>query len=208
MTLAACLASFSDGHCVIAINHLPLALTALRVVLAPIVVLLAMIKPSPTAFGVCLVIAFLSDVFDGIIARRLNVATPNLRRFDSVADSIFYLCATFAAWILYPSVIREHMVALMLLGAMEATRYIFDLCKFGREASYHMWSSKVWGVALFAGFFSLLAMGASGTAVSAAIYIGIIADLEGLAISIVLTEWKTDVPSFIHAVRLRNAVRI
>ncbi len=191
-----------------AINHLPLALTALRVVLAPIVVLLAIMQPSPIAFGVCLIIAFLSDVFDGILARRLNVATPNLRRLDSLADSVFYLCATFAVWTLYPAVIMEHMLALMLLGALEAARYIFDLRKFGREASYHMWSSKLWGVALFAGFFSLLALGASGIAVSAAIYIGIIADIEGLAISIIMTEWKTDVPSFIHAIRLRNITRI
>ena len=190
----------------ITINHLPLALTALRVVLAPIIVLLAIMQPSPIAFGVCLIIAFLSDVFDGIFARRLNVATPNLRRLDSIADSIFYLCATFAAWKLYPTVITEHMLALILLGALEAARYIFDLRKFGREASYHMWSSKLWGVALFAGFFSLLALGASGIAVSAAIYIGIIADIEGLAISVILTEWKTDVPSFIHAIRLRNGV--
>jgi CDP-diacylglycerol--glycerol-3-phosphate 3-phosphatidyltransferase len=100
--------------------------------------------------------------------------------------------------------LAEHASALVTLGVLEATRYIFDFRKFGREASYHMWSSKLWGIALFAGFFSLLALGSSGYAVTAAIYVGIVADIEGLVISALLSEWKTDVPSFVHALRLRR----
>ena len=61
------------------------------------VVLLALYLPSPSGFGLCLIAAFLSDVFDGILARRLGVATPTLRRLDSIADSVFYLAAVFAA---------------------------------------------------------------------------------------------------------------
>jgi hypothetical protein len=46
------------------------------------------------------------------------------------------------------------------------------LVKFGREASYHMWSSKLWGIVLFAAFFSLLALGSDNRLVDAAIYLG------------------------------------
>jgi phosphatidylglycerophosphate synthase len=186
------------------IRHLPIALTALRALLAPVVVLLAVSYPNRTLFGICLIAAFLSDIFDGILARRLQVATPNLRRLDSIADSIFYAAATFAVWHLEPSAITAHATGLVILGALEMSRYILDLWKFKREASYHMWSSKLWGIALFAGFFSLLALGTAGLAVTAAIYLGILADMEGLAISIVLPEWKTDVPTIIHAFRLRT----
>ena len=184
-------------------TFIPLALTALRAILGPVVVLLAISCPSRIAFGICLVLAFLSDVFDGIIARRLKVATPALRRLDSVADSVFYVAAVFAAWHLYPSAIREHLIALLVLVGLELTRYVFDWAKFRREASYHMWSSKLWGIALFAGFFALLALGMSGLPVAVAIYVGIVADVEGLAISIALREWQTDVPTLIHALRLR-----
>lgn len=85
-------------------------------------------------------------------------------------------------------------------------RYVFDAVKFRREASYHMWSSKLWGIALFAGFFSLLALGSNDMFLTAAIYIGIIADLEGLAISMILRDWKSDVPTLLHALRLRRIV--
>jgi phosphatidylglycerophosphate synthase len=184
--------------------HVPLALTALRALLAPVIVVLAVLYPKPTAFAICLIVALLSDIFDGVIARRLNVATPNLRRLDSIADSIFYVAAVFCAWYLYPEVITEHSAALAVLGALELIRYVFDFKKFGREASYHMWSSKLWGIALCAGFFSLLVFGQSGLAVTAAIYMGIFADIEGLAISVVLNQWRTDVPSLVHAYRLRH----
>ena len=81
-----------------------------------------------------------------------------------------------------------------------------DFLKFRREASYHMWSSKAWGIALFVAFFSLLVFGSAGAALCA-IYVGIVADFEGLAISLVLPSWKADVPSFVHALRERRQVR-
>jgi phosphatidylglycerophosphate synthase len=187
------------------LRHLPLSLTLLRALLAPVVVVLALAWPNGAAFGACLVAAFLSDVFDGIIARRLGVATATLRRLDSVADSLFYVAALFAAWQLQPQALLAHRTGLVPLVALEAARYAYDLRKFGREASYHMWSSKLWGIALFAGFFSLLALGQSGWPVAAAIWVGVVADLEGLAISVVLPRWTHDVPSLVHAWRLRGA---
>jgi CDP-diacylglycerol--glycerol-3-phosphate 3-phosphatidyltransferase len=71
-----------------------------------------------------------------------------------------------------------------------------------------MWSSKLWGVVLFVGFFALLALDIAGWPVSVAIYVGIVADFEGLAISIVLQDWKTDVPTIVHAFRLTSVERI
>jgi CDP-diacylglycerol--glycerol-3-phosphate 3-phosphatidyltransferase len=46
-----------------------------------------------------------------------------------------------------------------------------------------MWSSSI---ALFAGFFSVLALGSDNMLVDGAIDIGIVADLEGLVISTLL----------------------
>lgn len=186
-------------------KSVPLMLTGLRALLAPVVVLLSLFAPLPTAFAVCLVAAFLSDVFDGVLARRLGIATANLRRLDSVADTLFYAGCVFAAWHLYPAAITQHAGALVVLGSLEVTRYALDFLKFRREASYHMWSSKVWGIALFAGFFGLLVMGSSGAVVSCAIYFGIVADVEGLVISLVLPRWRADVPTLVHAWQLRRA---
>jgi phosphatidylglycerophosphate synthase len=177
------------------IKSVPLMLTGLRAILAP----------RPWAFAVCLIAAFLSDIFDGVLARQLGIATANLRRLDSVADTLFYAACVFAAWHLYPAAITQHVGSLAVLATLEVMRYALDFLKFRREASYHMWSSKVWGIALFAGFFGLLVMGSSGVVVSCAIYSGIVADLEGLLISLVLPRWHADVPTLVHAWKVRHA---
>lgn len=186
-------------------TRIPLLLTALRAALAPVVALLALRFPSGLAFALCLAGAFLSDVFDGILARRWGVATQTLRRLDSAADSLFYVAATFAVWHLHPATLQSRWPWLAVLLALELSRYAFDLLKFRREASYHMWSSKAWGLALFIGFLSILGFGHDGAAVDAAIGLGIAVDLEGLAISIVLQRWQSDVPSLYHALRQRRA---
>ena len=184
-------------------RQLPLLLTSLRALLAPVLVLLALYDPDPRAFGICLVLGFLSDIFDGVIARRLGIATPTLRRLDSVADTLFYVAATYAVWHLDRQVIVAHVRAFLLLGALELARYLFDLAKFGREASYHMWSSKLWGLALFLAFFAVLVFSYGGRLVAIPLYLGILADLEGLAISLTLREWRSDVPSIVHAWKAR-----
>jgi hypothetical protein len=50
----------------------------------------------------------------------------------------------------------------------------------------------------------LLVLDRGGLFVAVPIYAGILVDLEGLAVSFVLRAWKSDVPSVVHAWRLRQ----
>ena len=187
------------------VYRVPLLLTVLRAALAPVMIMLALNPPSSAGFAICLITALLSDIFDGKIARRLGIATPNLRRLDSIADSIFYAAATYCLWLLHPEIIIGNLPPLLLLLALELARYVVDFIKFKKEASYHMWSAKLWGLFLFAGFFSALVFDATGWPVYLAIYGGLLADCEGLLISFILPHWKNDVPTFVHALRIRRA---
>jgi CDP-diacylglycerol--glycerol-3-phosphate 3-phosphatidyltransferase len=135
------------------------ALTALRALLAPCVILLAWQRAPGWAFTACLTIAFLSDIYDGVLARHFGVATAATRRFDSATDTIFYVAVTGAAWLLYRDVIQSNLVGILMIAVMGTIRTVYDLMKFGRRASYHMWSAKVWGIALFAAFLALLGFG-------------------------------------------------
>jgi len=191
----------------VSLAWIPLGLTLLRAVLGPVLLASALLSPDTTLFAVCLIAALVSDYFDGVIARRLGVATPNLRRMDSIADSIFYVCALMAAWHLHGDILKPHVPAVAALLVLEGVRYVFDWRKFGKEASYHMWSSKLWGLTLFIAFYALLVHGMAGWPVWVTVGLGILADLEGLAISAVLPRWQNDVPTLFHALRLRDAIR-
>ena len=152
----------------------------------------------------CTLIAIFSDIYDGIIARRLHIDTPTLRRYDTFADTIFYLAIAWAAWRLHPEAIRENATIFIALFSLEILRYVFDFAKFRREASYHMYSSKLWGLVLGAATVVLFALGTSGWLFRIALLLGIICNLEGLVISFVLPRWMHDVPTIAHALRLRR----
>jgi len=98
----------------------PLSLTAGRVALAAVVVAVAHTTRSGPAFVACLVLAALSDNFDGVLARRLGVSSPALRRFDSAADVAFYLAALWAVWVARPEVVADYAWGVGLLLALEA----------------------------------------------------------------------------------------
>ena len=63
-------------------KQLPFALTLLRLLLGPIALLCALTNVSRWIYLPLLVTGTLSDIFDGILARRLGVATPALRRIQ------------------------------------------------------------------------------------------------------------------------------
>lgn len=183
-------------------RKIPLVLVILRLGLAPVLLATALLHPDRIVFAICLIGALLSDYFDGVIARRLDVATPALRRLDSITDSIFYVCALLAALATAYPLVRPYFPALVVLLLVEALRYGYDIRKFGKEASYHMWSSRLWGLLLFVVMWSLLVLHRGGWPVALAIAWDIAADLEGLAISVMLRKWQADVPTLWHARRL------
>jgi CDP-diacylglycerol--glycerol-3-phosphate 3-phosphatidyltransferase len=179
---------------------------ALRVLLAPAILLMAIHHRQGVPIVVAIVAALLSDIYDGIIARRLGVETTALRRADSVADTIFYAAAACAAWLLAPAAVGSVGNILALLLALEGFRYAFDYAKFRREASYHSYAAKLWGLALALALILLLAFNISGWLLRAAIWVGIVSDIEGLAISIALPVWSHDIRSLAHALRARRRV--
>jgi phosphatidylglycerophosphate synthase len=70
-----------------------MGLTVLRLLLAPVLVWLVYAGAPGVVFASVVLVAFVSDYFDGVIARRLGVASAELRHFDSRADLVFYATA-------------------------------------------------------------------------------------------------------------------
>lgn len=62
----------------------------------------------------------------------------------------------------------------------------------------------MWGLFLYLGFSQLLGFSEAGLFFQLAIYVGIICDIEGLVISIVLSCWRVDVPSLYHAIEIEK----
>ena len=178
-----------------------------RALLGPALFLTARHLATPEPWlGIMIGAGFISDVYDGILARRWGTARAALRGADSAADTVFYLGVLAAIVERHWPVLRDRLWLLAALLALEALRLVFDWIKFRRMASYHSYASKAWGVLLAVSTLALLCFDRGFWLVTLALIMGIFCDLEGLAMSLVLPQWTHDVKSLRRAIELRRVL--
>ena len=187
-------------------KRLPLLLIAFRFLLAPVMLYLGYFyKSTYSQLIVAILIAgLLSDIFDGIIARKQNTSTPTLRRLDSQTDMIFWLSAGFTSWFIWPDVIRANQQVVYILLGMEALCYLVSFLRFGKETCSHAYLSKFWGLTLLAAFIDLILNGQAGFLFYFCLMAGIISHLDRILITLILPKWQHDVPSAYHAWLIRK----
>ena len=177
-----------------------------RVLLCPILILGAQRNWNGKTLGLIVLVALVDDIYDGILARRWQCETENLRRADSAADTVFYLGVAAALWIREENLLRHHWTLLAILGALEITRHGFDRWKFGKGAAYHSYLAKIWGLIMGIAVIGVLSFDGPRWLLPISLLLGIASDLEGLAMSLILPRWKNDVKSIPAAWRMRQAM--
>lgn len=150
----------------------------------------------------------LSDVFDGIVARRLGVSTEKLRRLDSAVDQAFWLLVLGAAVWASPAFFQRHGLSIGLLLALEAATYALSYVRFGKEVATHSLGAKLWTLTIFATLAEVLLTGDSRLGLLSCLVVGTASRLEVLGILAVLPRWTNDVPTIYHALRLRRGLPI
>ena len=185
-------------------HHIPWAMAAIRALLGPIMVLGARSGWNAFAMAGGVVVALLFDIFDGVLARRWHCDTAAVRLFDTLADTIFYLGVAIALWTSHRGVLQQNATLLATLLSLEALRLAVDLVKFRRPASYHSWLAKLWGLIMACAVVIAFATPHASLFVAIALSIGILCDLEGLAMSFVLPEWRHDIKTLRAAWRIRK----
>lgn len=186
----------------------PIALIIFRLLLAPIILLLAYYygNQSNIMIVVLMYLGLLSDIFDGIIARKQGLSTEKLRRLDSQVDLVFWLSIGIATWILFPELIKTHRFAIISIIVLEALCYTISFIKFKKETCTHAFLSKLWGISLLIAFTSIIGFGHAGIPFKIAIILGIISQLDVVLILLILKNWTHDIPSAYHAYLIRNHI--
>ena len=185
----------------------PLGLTLLRVALAPVLVFAAWQAWRGPAFVVLLTAGLLSDVYDGVLARRWDVATAALRRLDSAADVVFYAAVLVAAHHVHPAAIDRWRWAIAGLALLEAAVQVTCLVRWRSVQATHSFLAKLWGLTLWVAFAALLGFGVA-TSVPVALAVGYAADAEVLAILLLSPTVPVDVRSAAAAWRLRRSASV
>lgn len=186
---------------------LPAAMVCFRAALGPVIVLIALRHPSGLLLAGCVVCALLSDIFDGVLARRWHIDTSRLRIGDTLADTIFYACVLVVILLRYPSALQHRWFLLATLIAVEIGQHAFAFARYGRNASYHSILAKCWGLLMASATIGLLGFGLDNWLLDATLATGIVCNLEGFAMSLLLPQWHHDVPTLGHALRLRRTLQ-
>jgi CDP-diacylglycerol--glycerol-3-phosphate 3-phosphatidyltransferase len=185
------------------VARIPSILVGIRLAIAPLLVLDALDHDTTIWFVGGYIIAILSDIFDGIIARRLGVSTVELRQADSWADIFLFICLAISTWLVYPHVLIDFKNPLFLALAAQLILFAISLIKFKKLPSFHTYTAKIWGLMLLIATVSLF-----GFKYDEALWLPIVFcwlnSIEEIAMTLLLPEWKCDVLSIFHALNLRR----
>jgi CDP-diacylglycerol--glycerol-3-phosphate 3-phosphatidyltransferase len=187
-------------------RQIPKLLIFSRLIIGFAIVLLSCLHVSwyKTAAIVLLTVGLLTDIFDGIIARRLNVSTQTLRRLDSTIDQIFFVSVIVATYIQCPDFFSANATKLITLIGIEAATYLVSFLKFRKEIATHSIGAKAWTLLLFATLIQIMVQCQSTVLFNVCFWVGIVTRAEIIAIIFTLKKWTNDVPSFYHALQLRQ----
>lgn len=188
--------------------NIPILLILFRLLLAPVILALAYFVGDSAKITIVILmyLGLISDILDGIIARKQNISSAKLRRMDSQTDMIFWLSIGFATWILYPQLIADNSTVIWVLLAMEVACYVISFIKFKKETCSHAFLSKLWGLTLLATFTALIGFNYAGIPFHTAIIMGLISHTDRILITLILPKWTHDIPSAYHAYLIRKGI--
>lgn len=185
------------------LTNLPWMLVRLRFVIAPLLLLDALDGKTGISFLIGYIIAVLSDIFDGILARKLGVSTVELRQADSWADITLYLCIAISTWLVHPTVMITFQMPLLIAIVAQLTLFAVSWVKFGKFPSFHTYTAKAWGISLLIAVVGLFGFG-NASLLWGAIGLCLVNSVEEIVMTLILLEWTHDVLSLSHALELRD----
>lgn len=191
-------------------KKIPVILIYSRLVLGLILVVLSWFRADNYKVLAILILTtgLLTDIFDGIIARKLKVSTQNLRRLDSSVDQVFFISVAIATYIQCPGFFNENALKLAILVGFEGLTYLVSLIKFRKEIATHTIGAKIWTLILFATFVQVISECQSVILFNLCFCVGLLTRFEIILIILTLKKWTNDVPSFYHSILLRKGIEI
>ncbi|HEY2394650.1 MAG TPA: CDP-alcohol phosphatidyltransferase family protein [Rudaea sp.] len=185
-------------------RQLPNLISAARLVAGPVLIGLALARVED-AFRWLLIVALVSDIADGWIARRFGLQSRVGAMLDSAADAMTLLSATAGIAAFHPEVFREHGTGIGLVVGGWILVSVFALLRYRRLSSFHTYASKAAGYAL--GFFlaALFLYGFVTVLFFAALLLSICASVEELALLWHLPVWQADVRGLRWVLRERRS---
>ncbi len=191
-------------------KQIPYILIYSRIIFAILIILLLSFPYIGSDYWVVglMVFAILTDVFDGIIARRIGVSSERLRVLDSNVDQFFWLVTVVSVFYDSKEFILAEIVWIGIILLLELSTYMVSYFKFRRTIATHSILAKFWTISLLIFLIDLVLNNQSFYPFLVCVILGIISRIEILLIIVRLKKWVTDVPSIFSVSKLNRGEEI
>ena len=130
---------------------IPNVLSFFRLLLIPVIVWLYIVKKDPIWTMAILALSGITDIVDGIIARRCNMISDFGKAFDPVADKLTQIAMLFCLvsrfrWMLLPLcvlVVKEITAGIMGLMVIRKTGDVFGAVWHGKATTVSLYSMMI-----------------------------------------------------------------
>jgi len=175
---------------------LPVSLIAGRLVLGPVLLWSAAAGRTGYWFAAGLLAGLLSDILDGILARRFGSESPRMREWDSRVDMLFVLFVVLSAVVARGGLLLQVAGPVGVLIGLLALSILIPWTRFKRPPSFHAYSAKLAGLALFPAALELFLAARTGIFFWLAYAAAAASHIDRLLIGWLLPDWRTDVNGF------------
>lgn len=155
-----------------------------------------------------MITALVTDVFDGIIARKLGVSSEKLRLWDSNVDVFFWLITISSIFYLNSEFVKGEWLPIVSLFLLELFAYIIAHIRFKKAIATHSILAKVWTVTLLFFLIDLTLHAQSHLFFWMCVVVGVLSRIEIILMMIFLKKWTSDVPSIFSVFKLNKGIDI
>lgn len=180
--------------------NLPNVLSAYRILALPFIVW-TIAAGEKQAYITLLSVNLVTDILDGLIARRFGLETEFGARLDSIADIGTYSMAFAGMIVLEQAFVEAHAVEFFVLIGLYASVQAIALLRFRRPTSFHLYSSKITGYVQGIFIFAYFVFGYRPWSFYAMLAVSCLAYTEALIIVLCIPQLRSNVKGIWFVVR-------
>jgi phosphatidylglycerophosphate synthase len=182
------------------LKRIPYLLTYCRLLMAAYYVVVSLFTPlqDPLPVGIVLFAAILTDILDGVLARKWKCDTVHMRQLDSKVDTAFWFALLYLLLVMYRPFITDHAPEIFILIGSEIILQVFAYFKFNRSLALHTYAAKGWTILLTLSVFQLLLGNDADSLFKIAFVWGLLTQSEVAVIVIKMKTFRVDVKSILN----------
>lgn len=179
-------------------------ITVFRILAAPILLFLLFTGQWQT-FKWLLLVAFLTDLIDGELARRFNVTSVLGSKLDSIGDDLMVLVAVVGMFVHFPDFILQELTVIAVMLVLFISQIAIALFRYSKISSFHTYAAKL---AAFAQGLFLLSSFFFHQPSQLLFYIAAVITITDLVEEIILVflipKWRANVRGLYWVMKERN----